>query len=97
MEGVVLSRPDNFYDRDFYITCITSGGPATCVEWMRDGSEVVDTNYVSVLVDPVAGIYDHTLLVREALIGEYVCTVYNDKPNNVSGRILVKGKCVCNM
>ena len=61
----------------FTLTCISTGGPATTVTWIRDSAEVVgDTN--TVLNDTVTAQYTHTLTVTERPLGLYTCTVAND-------------------
>ena len=71
-------------------TCISTGGPATTVTWIRDSGEVVgDTE--TVLNDPVTAQYTHTLTVTEILVGLYTCTVSNDKPSTASANITLQG------
>ena len=82
---------DDVLNPESSITCVTSGGPAVCVIWERDGSPVGDPHSVSTLVDPERGTYDHVLTVTEQEgAGEYKCTVFNDKPDNISGHLQVK-------
>ena len=71
-------------------TCISTGGPATTVTWTRDSGEVVGVTE-TVLNDPVTAQYTHTLTVSEILLGEYTCTVSNNKPSSDSATITVPG------
>ena len=59
----------------FTLTCISTGGPATTVTWTRDSTTTVTEGTETVLDDPVAAQYTHTLNVTAA--GEYTCTVAN--------------------
>ena len=70
------------------LTCISTGGPATTVTWTRDSTTVTQGTQ-TVLNDPVAAQYTHTLNVTFA--GEYTCTVTNNKPSNASARISLLG------
>ena len=56
------------------LTCISTGGPATTVTWTRDSTTVTEGSE-TVLDDPVAAQYTHTLTVTTG--GEYTCTVSN--------------------
>ena len=72
----------------FTLTCISTGGPATTVTWTRDSTTVTEGNE-TVLNDPVAAQYTHTLTVTAA--GVYTCTVSNNKPSSDSANISVQG------
>ena len=80
----------------FTLTCISTGGPATTVTWRRDDSAVTEDrahNITSrVLTDAVNATYNHTLTVTGRLVGEYKCTVSNNKPSSSSGMLAVVGK-----
>ena len=81
----------------FTLTCTSTGGPATTVSWMRDGEILAEnsSNYSitsQTLTDPENGTYDHTLVVTGRLVGEYECTVSNNKPSSASGNITVVGE-----
>ena len=45
-----------------------------------------------VLTDPVTANYTHTLVVTGRLVGEYECTVSNNKPSSASGMLAIVGK-----
>jgi hypothetical protein len=72
----------------FTITCISSGGPATNITWIRD-SVAVTEGTETVLDDPVLSQYTHTLSGNSA--GVYACTVSNNRPSTVSASITVAG------
>ena len=70
------------------LTCISTGGPATTVTWIRDSVTITEGNE-TVLNDPVTAQYTHTLNVTSG--GEYTCTVSNNKPSTASATITVPG------
>ena len=74
----------------FTLTCISTGGPATTVNWTRD-SVTVTEGTETVLDDPVTAQYNHTLTVTGRLRGLYTCTVANNKPSSDSGSYKVLG------
>ena len=45
-----------------------------------------------VLTDAETATYTHTLVVTGRLVGEYQCTVSNNKPSTASGMLAVVGK-----
>ncbi len=66
----------------FTLTCNSSGGPATTVQWKRGHREVYeDSSHVitSSLVDQSGPDYTSTLRVRGRRDGGYQCTVHNSK------------------
>ena len=78
--GVTLSRNN--------LTCISHGGPATTVTWTRDSINITEGTE-TVLNSQVTAQYTHTLIVTS--VGEYTCTVANDKPSTASATINVPG------
>ena len=64
----------NGVDLQFTLTCISTGGPATTVTWIRDSTTITEGTK-TMLDDPVTAHYTHTLNVIAA--GEYNCTVAN--------------------
>ena len=78
--GVTLSRN--------ILTCISTGGPATTVTWTRD-SIIITEGTQTVLNSRVTAQYTHTLIVTS--VGEYTCTVANNKPSTASAIITVAG------
>ena len=90
MEEVAFTAPDDDFDvksPQFPVTCISSGGPVTCVEWTKSGSVIPDPDTSSVVLDAVEGRYMHTLTIydHETAPGDYACTVHNDRPNSFTG------------
>ena len=75
---------------DLALTCISTGGPATTVTWTRDSTTVTQGTQ-TVLNDPVAAQYIHTMTVTGALGGVYTCTVANNKPSTTSASLTVQG------
>jgi len=73
----------------FTLTCTSTGGPATTVTWTR-GFETV-SGEMTVLDDPVTAQYTHTLTVTGRLVGQYQCTVSNNKPSQDSASFTVQG------
>ena len=70
------------------LTCISTGGPATNVTWMRGSDEdnlmpVSDNTQVSVLVNATTSEYIHTLNVTGTKYSAvYGCSVSNNKPSS---------------
>ena len=81
----------------FTLTCTSTGGPATTVNWTRDSETV--SGGVTVLDDPVTAQYTHTLTVTGRLGGQYQCNVSNNKPSSATANFTVQGtaKIRCNM
>ena len=77
----------------FTLTCISTGGPATTVTWTRDSTTVTEGTE-TVLDDPVTAQYTHTLTVTGRLpgLGDYRCTVANNKPSDDFETFTVQGE-----
>ena len=67
----------------FTLTCVSTGGPATNITWIRDSTIHVTNGSRTVLVNAARAEYIHTLNVTEAE-GNYTCTVANNKPSSAS-------------
>ena len=76
--------------RQFILTCISTGGPATTVTWTRDSKTVSEG--MTVLNNIVTAQYTHTLTVTERLGGQYQCNVTNNKPSTATANFKVQGK-----
>ena len=86
---------------EFTLTCHSEGGPATTVEWRRNGEIVQeDSNHMTsqIIVDPSRNaVYNNTLRVRGREYGVYKCSVsnnhhdfFNDEfPNTKSAELVV--------
>ena len=74
----------------FTLTCVTTGGPATTVIWTRDSTINVTEGTVTLLNDPIAAHYTHTLTVPGKLGGLYQCTISNSMAS-ASSTLLVQG------
>ena len=62
----------------FTLTCVSTGGPATTVTWIRDG--VAATGVTSqTVVDQLAITYNNTLIVTGREPGNYQCSISNDR------------------
>ena len=91
--GDVTISGDLTYDPNTQtLSCVSTGGPATTVQWTRDSIPVTEGTTETVLNDPVAARYTHTLTVTGILSGLYTCTVANIKPSTASASITVGGK-----
>ena len=77
----------------FTLTCISTGGPATTVTWIRD-SEEASGESVSVLTEPVTAQYTHTLTVNGRLEGQYKFTASNNKPSTAAVVYTVLGNLI---
>ena len=75
----------------FTLTCISTSGPATTVQWTRDSTTVTEGKFETVLTDPVTAKYTHSLTVTGRYPGLYNCTVANNKPSQASANYTVKG------
>ena len=60
----------------FTLTCISTGGPATTVNWTRDGAAATGVTSQTV-VDQEAITYHNTLTVTGREPGSYTCSVAN--------------------
>ena len=69
------------------LTCITTGGPATNVIWSRNSEEI--EGGITVLESGYSDRYRHTLY--NATEGVYNCTVWNDKPSQVTAEANLAG------
>ena len=76
----------------FTLTCISTGGPATTVTWIRDSVTV--SGGTTVLDNVTVAQYTHTLTVTGRRGGQYMCNVSNTKPSQDSANYTVKGN-VC--
>ena len=80
----------------FTLTCTSTGGPATTVSWTVNNSAVIEDSAhritSQILTDPLTATYNHTLAVTGRLVGEYECTVSNNKPSSSSGMLAVVGE-----
>ena len=80
----------------FTLTCTSTGGPATTISWTINNHTVTeDGNHhitSQTLTDPLTATYTHTLTVTGRLVGEYECTVSNNKPSSSSRMLAVVGK-----
>ena len=61
----------------FTLTCVTTGGPATSVVWIR-GSALVHGTRTTMLDDPATARYTHTLTVSGRLRSDFRCIVTNE-------------------
>ena len=77
----LLSAP-NADPPQFSLTCTSTGGPTTTVNWTRDKSVIdEDGNHIfsQTIVDTETAEYSNTLTVTGRELGEYVCTVGNGR------------------
>ena len=83
---------------EFTLTCQSRGGPASEVEWMRNGVRVEeDSNHMTsqIIVDTsVNTVYNNTLRDRGRENGTYQCTVINNRPDQYSTIKTVLGMSV---
>ena len=76
----------------FSLTCRSEGGPATTVEWQRDGITIVDDidhSSSQIVLDAVDAVYHNVLVVTGRNGGEYKCTVFSR--TSISATIHVEG------
>ena len=77
----------------FTLTCTSTGGPATTVNWTRNSESVLGG--MSALENAITAQYTHTLTVTGRLGGQYQCTVSNNKPSQDSASFTVQSKREC--
>ena len=66
----------------FTLTCVSTGGPATTINWTRNGSIVFnDANHVltQTVTNQLTATYNNTLTVTGREPGNYTCSVANDR------------------
>ena len=92
-----MDSDSNRESPQFTLTCTSTGGPATIVNWTRDSETVSGGMFSSstVLDDLVTAQYTHTLTVTGRQGGQYQCTVANNKPSQASSQLAVAGKSIC--
>ena len=79
----------------FTLTCTSTGGPATTVSWTSNNSIVTgdETHIIaSLITNTTTATYNHKLMVTGRLVGDYECTVSNNKTSPSSGMVTVIGK-----
>ncbi len=75
----------------FTLTCTSSGGPATNVEWkLNDEVLTENSNHTMTrtLVDQLGPDYSSTLTVTGRTVGNYSCNVSNSKGYSTKGYIV---------
>ena len=77
----------------FTLTCTSTGGPTTTVNWTRHSESV--SGGMTVLENATTAQYTHILTVTDRLGGQYQCTVSNNKPSQNSANFTVQGKREC--
>ena len=60
----------------FTLTCVSTGGPATTVNWTRDGGPVAGITSQTV-INLITATYHNTLTVTGREPGNYMCSVAN--------------------
>ena len=81
----------------FTLTCVSTVGPASTVNWTRDGIAVsYDDNHVltQIVTDQLNIVYSNVLTVIGREPGNYTCSVTNDRGNDSSQVVLVEGTYV---
>ena len=81
--GITLAVDIDGASPQFILTCVSTGGPATNVTWLKDSTISVTNGSRTVLVNATRAEYIHTLNVTEGE-GNYTCTVANNKPSYAS-------------
>ena len=62
----------------FTLTCVSTGGPATTVNWTRDGGPVAGVTSQTV-INLITATYHNTLTVTGREPGSYTCSVANNR------------------
>ena len=74
----------------FTLTCITTGGPATTVEWTRNGKRIYFIS--SVVVDTQHSTYEHRMSSWGRFLGLYSVNVSNSRTPSTVSQYNVTGK-----
>ena len=74
----------------FTLTCISTGGPATTVTWIRDSATAMG-NQMTVFNNVTTAQYTHTLTATGRLGGDYQCNVSNAKPSSDLASFRIQG------
>ena len=91
--------PNYSYDLNQVITCISTGGPATTVEWSKNG-QILGDEYEQQkrIINQTTSEYHSTLslskLRPDGVIGNYTCKVNNSR-GACAKTIHLYGKCHC--
>ena len=88
-EGTVLfTAISDLYGKrpTFTLTCVSTGGPVTCVTWKKDEKIISNANSSSILNNTMTGRYIHTLTVTGRLAGMYECKVANNQPTSTASQ-----------
>ena len=88
--GFTLVSELTAVEPQFTLSCNSTDGPATSVTWTRDSATIGEGT--TVLNDPVAGHYTHTLTVTGRLGGVYVCNVSNSISTAASPEQTISGR-----
>ena len=87
----------------FSLSCVSTGGPATTVTWTREGAAVsYDANHTlnQIVADNVKVIYFNSLAVTGRELGNYTCSVTNDRtaqPATASLTVSGEGGIFCRL
>ena len=63
------------------LTCVSSGGPVTTVQWLLEGNSLNQSDQSTYIADRETGRYRHTLRLMSAGSGLYSCVVENTQGN----------------
>ena len=77
------------------LTCTSTGGPASEVVWTRNGQPIGSSyTQTQTITNTMEGTYDNVLWANDVadLVGEFICTVTNDRGTSNTGTIRLTGK-----
>ncbi len=80
------------------MTCLSSGGPVSSVEWTRDGVTITTGyNFTRTLTNVATATYTNILRASDIadLVGTFTCTVSIGREPSNTAEIVLNGKCHC--
>jgi hypothetical protein len=76
------------------LTCTSTGGPVTEVEWQMDGVVGTDFEESKIVTNTVTAAYSNTLLLNgqpDAVVGNYSCLVRNLRGSSATSQLQLNG------
>ncbi len=77
------------------LTCLSSGGPVSSVEWTKDGVTIsTGYNLTQTLTNVATAIYTNVLRASDIadLVGNFTCTVSNGREPSDTAEIALNGE-----
>ncbi len=98
LTGAPTITEDIQFSREYVsLTCLSSGGPVSSVEWTRDGVTITTGyNLTQTLTNVATATYTNVLRASNIsdLVGNFTCTVSNGREPSNTARITLNGECI---